>query len=75
MLNEWLKANGHNQSWLASMLGISETAVSKWCRTEPTARPSAHHRVAIERITGIPADSWMTTAERRVAYGEDGGEK
>jgi predicted transcriptional regulator len=66
-LREFLDDDEHperSRTWLGKILGISQAAVSQWIVEEPTARPSEKHRVAIERIAGIPAEAWDTPAER-----------
>ncbi len=52
-----------SQRDLADALGVTPQAVSAW--VSGRARPGSVHREAIERITGIPAESWLTTKERR----------
>lgn len=56
-----------SQTELARRIGVSQPAVSEWMRSG--ARPEHHHRVAIERLLAIPAEDWMTDAERAVAEG------
>jgi transcriptional regulator with XRE-family HTH domain len=48
---------------LAYALGISQQAVSNWTRGVNV--PSTVHRIAIEKLTGIPADAWLTEEERK----------
>jgi transcriptional regulator with XRE-family HTH domain len=62
-----LKVSGRSQSWLASLLGIKQPSVWSWVHGE--SRPSAHQRLALQRHLSIPADAWMTDAERAAAYG------
>jgi len=50
------------QKALAQALGVTPQAVSSW--VVGRARPSPPLRAAIERITGIPADAWLTDQER-----------
>ena len=54
-----------SQKQLADALGISQQAVSMWVHGK--ARPSSEHWRAIERLTGIPVDSWIDEAEQRDA--------
>jgi transcriptional regulator with XRE-family HTH domain len=69
-LAAWLKASPERkQAHLARDLGLSAASVSAWLSGH--ARPNTHYRVALERATGIPADDWMTEAERTIAFGED----
>lgn len=51
------------QADMAKALGVSQQAVSMWVTGR--SRPSAHQRVAIERIAGIPSASWLTDEERK----------
>lgn len=53
-----------SRTWLAGILGISQAAVSQWLATENPTRPDTRHRGTIERLTGIPADAWLTAEER-----------
>jgi transcriptional regulator with XRE-family HTH domain len=48
---------------LAYALDITPQAVSNWTRGRE--RPSPVHRIAIEKLTGIPADAWLTEEERQ----------
>lgn len=50
------------QTWLADLLGISQAAVWQWLHTGN--RPLQQHREALERLAGIPADSWLSAEER-----------
>lgn len=56
-----------SRTWLAGLLGISQAAVSQWLVAENRKRPDAEHRALLERITGIPAASWLTDEEREDA--------
>jgi transcriptional regulator with XRE-family HTH domain len=56
-----------SQAELARRIGVSQPTVSDWANAK--IRPEAHHRQAVERVLGIPADGWMTDAERAVALG------
>ncbi len=68
-LADWLGEPGRTQAKLARDLGLSGASVSAWLSGH--ARPEAHYRIALERITGgaVPATSWMTDKEREVAFG------
>lgn len=62
-LREWLSADeSRSQSWLARTLNVSQPSVSAWLTG--ASRPEAHHREALEALTGIPADEWKTSDER-----------
>jgi transcriptional regulator with XRE-family HTH domain len=54
---------------VAKALSTDPEAVARWARGD--TRPSPHFRSALERLYGIPADDWMTEAERTIAFGED----
>lgn len=62
-LRRWIEAEAsRSQSSLARALGVSQPSVSAWI-AGPN-RPEAHHREALEAITGVPADDWKTERER-----------
>ena len=67
-LRSWLATGveGRSQTELARLLAISQPSVSQWLRG--TSRPEHHHRIALERIAGIPVTDWLTRKERRVAF-------
>lgn len=56
------KKGAKSQSEIARALGVSAPSFHSW--TRGTTRPEAHFRLAIERLLGIAAESWMTTEER-----------
>jgi transcriptional regulator with XRE-family HTH domain len=49
------------QSELARRLGVSSQAVWMWVHGR--AKPSHRHCVAIETLTGVPANAWLADAE------------
>jgi transcriptional regulator with XRE-family HTH domain len=55
---------GLNQSQLARKLGISQPSV--WAWLVGASRLEEPRRRVLERITGIPADDWLTTKEREL---------
>lgn len=62
-LRRWIEADrDRSQSSLARLLSVSQPSVSAWL-AGPN-RPEAHHREALEALTGIPADDWKTSHER-----------
>lgn len=65
LLDAALKQPGRSQSWLARLLEIRQPAVSQWVRGN--SRPEPHFRLALQRLLGIPAESWMTAKERKIA--------
>lgn len=67
-LRKLLKPRGRLTAYrVAKELRTDPEAVSRWARGE--SRPSAHFRIALERLYGIVAALWMTPAERLIAYG------
>ena len=60
----WLRADpARSQSRLADLLGVAQPSVSAWVRG--TSRPVPVLRVALDVLTGIPAESWENARERR----------
>jgi predicted transcriptional regulator len=57
ILAEWLEMEGRKQKWLASVLGVTETAVSSWITKRKKPQPG--HRARIEQLTGVPSDRWI----------------
>jgi transcriptional regulator with XRE-family HTH domain len=51
------------QQQIADDLGVKQQAVSLWMRG--ITRPGLTTRLAIEQLTGIPADAWMTAEDRK----------
>lgn len=66
-LSRWLAFHGVPQAVCALALGVSQAAVSDWCRQKKV--PEARYRDAIERWTSgaVPADAWASAEERREA--------
>jgi transcriptional regulator with XRE-family HTH domain len=62
LLAAWLKGAGRSQTALAHLLRINQAMISAWA--SGSCRPEAHHREALEHLTGIPARAWQTPAER-----------
>ena len=67
LLAKWLSDNERSGADLAVELGVTTSNVTQW--VGEVIRPRDHMRRAIERITGIPCESWMTAEERRIAEG------
>jgi hypothetical protein len=62
-LLKWLEADStRSRTQVARALGISQPAVSNWLRG--VSRPEHMHRVALERLCGVPAGDWDTDEER-----------
>jgi plasmid maintenance system antidote protein VapI len=53
------------QVGVADALGVSQQSVSMWLKGR--SRPSPPLREALERVTGIPVQSWLTEEERSSA--------
>lgn len=68
-LKTWLSADkkSRSQAALARLLGVTQPAVSQWLRG--VSRPEMPHRVAIEHLTGIHADEWLSKGETRALAG------
>lgn len=52
-----LEETGLNQSELSARLGVFDSAVSRWISNK--RRPSLRMAIAIEKMLGIPAESWL----------------
>jgi transcriptional regulator with XRE-family HTH domain len=64
-LVQLLSEEGRSQAWLSRLLNLSQNSVSLW--TRGLSRPEHHLRLALQNLLGIPAESWFTADERRVA--------
>lgn len=63
VLAEYLAAErSRTQVWLARVLGVSQSTISIWIRGK--SRPGLGYALMIQYLTGIPADMWLTEAER-----------
>ncbi len=63
LLEAWLGIEGHNQTKLGNLVGVSSSAVSRWASGD--SRPEeGHQRREVEAVTGIPEDAWKTNKER-----------
>lgn len=61
-LLRYLEQHKRNPSWLARELGIAQPSARAWVVGK--ARPDHDMREAIHLLTGVPAESWRTPAER-----------
>lgn len=62
-LMEFLDADEkRTQLWLAMSLDVTQSAVSVWLSGK--SRPSVWYAFAIETMTGIAAEMWLTEEER-----------
>ena len=59
-LQAWLTEERRTQMWLAGQIGVSQTAVSSWLRG--ARPPPLATALAIQRLTGIPVESWAEPA-------------
>ena len=67
-LAAYLKPIGSvSQATLAAAMSIGQQTISAWKRG--TCRPEPHHRDALARIAGIPADAWYSPDELAVSRG------
>ena len=67
-LAKYLKPLGSvSQATLAASMGIGQQTISAWKRG--SCRPEPHHRDALARIAGIPAECWYSPDELAVSRG------
>jgi transcriptional regulator with XRE-family HTH domain len=67
-LVKYLKPVGAvSQASLAAVLKIGQQTISAWKRG--SCRPEPHHRDALARIAGIPADCWYSPDELAISRG------
>lgn len=68
LLASYLKPLGSvSQATLAATMGIGQQTISAWKRG--SCRPEPHHRDALARIAGIPAEAWYSPDELAVSRG------
>ena len=60
-LKAWRDERELSQAKAGALIGVSGPA---WCEWESGGRSPVEHRAALEVLTGIPADVWVTTRER-----------
>ena len=67
LLGAFLKKNGITRAAAGQALGVADPTVCDWCGGKK--RPRHEMRAAIETWSGgaVPADAWMTAAEKRAA--------
>lgn len=56
-VEEWLERSHRSRSWLANKLGVKRESLWRWLNGRRT--PGIAYCVAIERLTGVPAESWV----------------
>lgn len=59
-----LKRREKTQEWLASELGLSNNAISKWKKTEQISRENA---IAVSKLLGISLDKLLLAKQHAVA--------
>lgn len=62
-LLEIVRPPAETQAGIARKLGVTPQAVQKWLAG--FSRPEQQHRAALERLVGIPADSWNEIEESK----------
>lgn len=63
LLRAWMAEQpGRTQSFIAAQLGLNQSSVSGWLRC--VSRPEPEQRAALQLLTGIPQEAWLTDAER-----------
>jgi transcriptional regulator with XRE-family HTH domain len=58
----------NTQAEVAEEVGVSQQTVSMWA--SGAFRPTDLQRLRLQVVYGIDRDSWMTSAERRAAFGD-----
>jgi len=53
----------HTQASVAAAIGVTQQAVCGWGLG--VTRPRYEHRIAMERLLGIPSDWWLDASERQ----------
>jgi transposase len=59
-IRKWMSQHGHSETSLAETLGTSQASVNRWLNV---SRPEEAFRVALETVTGTPAEWWRTPSE------------
>jgi plasmid maintenance system antidote protein VapI len=57
-LRAWMALTGSSQADLAERLGVHQTTVSAWLRN--AWKIQGAHAFALERLTGIKAETWFS---------------
>ncbi len=63
-LREWMKANDHNQQWLADQIRTHQTNVSAWLRGRAVPLDMA---IRLRAVTGIEVEAWVTDQAEAVS--------
>lgn len=64
MLRRLVKSQGLTHQDLAKATGRDRSTVWRWLAVKNPTRPDEASRRILERLLGIPADAWMTAADR-----------
>lgn len=69
-LRDWLKHNRVTRRALAQMIGVDPGQVYAWLADKA---PSLTSAVSIERVTGIPVETWVSVDElaQEASWGRD----
>lgn len=64
LLRAWMaeEPTKRTQTFVASMLGVTQPSVSQWLRE--VARPEPPQRAGLRLLAGIADDAWLTDDER-----------
>ena len=64
MLRRAVRSRGLTHSDLARATGRDRSTVWRWLAPRHPARPDEASRRLLEALLGVPADAWLTAAER-----------
>lgn len=67
-LAEWLARFHLRQSELADLLEVHPATISQWLTG--SQRPQVVDRLALQRLTGVPMEWWLTERERELLDGK-----
>jgi hypothetical protein len=68
-LRTWIVDSKRSLRKIAADIRVSAPVLFAW--VSGRARPEHHFRLAIERLTGVPATDWMTPEEWTIAFGSE----
>jgi len=72
LLAKVMSERGLYQTHVASMANVTQAAVSRWL--DGTSRPDEVKRQVLSARLGVPADQWLTDAEREeIARADESG--
>jgi len=64
LLRRAVRLRGLTHQDLARATGRDRSTVWRWLATSHPSRPDEASRRILERLLGVPADAWLTAAER-----------